>query len=1007
MSRLPPHHVPRPRLTGACQDEDATVFVVEAAAGYGKSVLGAELVEVWGAVPIEVLLGPAEVSGELLIARLHAAVSRAGFADAAGAMAGAGSDPAAAADAMVAALQEESCAIVIDDAHHADRGAGALIGRMASVVESPQRLVVLARRLPPGAERLRRAEAVHLGAADLALRPEETVELCRTGFGLEVSREDARLLDAVTGGWTAAAVLAASRAKRTVQPLRAIAQVQRRAGAAQDAVAMILDELLVGLGPDQVRLAQIAPLPLLDRDLLAAVTGEEAFFDRAVALGLPLTAVGNGWWELPGPVRDHLAGLGKPDPAALGRAAVYYEGRGQLRAALQMLLGAGQVDAAARLLAEAEPRQIEQIEVLELLSVIDHVPDPVLDRFPAAMLHAVRSCHAANLLQRRAGFLERLDAVVRAGDQPALRRAVDAEIATDLVLDGTTPAEAEAVARRVLEAAEESEQFTRARALSVIGKAVWWRSDEGGRRDVDRMREAATYFDQAWEILLSLGQHGAAAALTPYRAVWIEFELGRPLEALSLLDEGLALCLDNPRRYTSVLLFRAKVLGELGRYEEAEADFEEILRIAGTLPDPANKIAYVHWERAIQTSMRGDREATLEHVQQAEAHRADWWAHGRFDFFADAAESLARAGHAALAWEYLERAQADPGDAERMIAMAECALLARFGDPALAEERLRTVYERGIVPREFWRVTLLRAYAALRRGDQAAGALAARAFEEAARLGQPLLPAVRERVLTEAVLALAIDTGSAAARALEDSSLPVALALLGRFELSEGGRALPLGTGQAAQLVKLVAVSGGRVHAEQAIEALWPDSDPAAGRNRLRTVLGRLREAAQEVVQREGELLCLAAHVRVDLAQFKEESRQALALSGGDRGGAVAVARSAIARYRGDLLPHDLYEEWADAPREEARRTMLELLDLCASAAAERGDLDEARRMVERTIELAPYDDDRYLKVASILYEQGRRGAALSVLRRARSTLAALDVPLPRELRELEESLVA
>ena len=63
--------------------------------------------------------------------------------------------------------------------------------------------------------------------------------------------------------------------------------------------------------------------------------------------------------------------------------------------------------------------------------------------------------------------------------------------------------------------------------------------------------------------------------------------------------------------------------------------------------------------------------------------------------------------------------------------------------------------------------------------------------------------------------------------------------------------------------------------------------------------------------------------------------------------------------------------------------------------------------MVERTIELAPYDDGRYLKVASILQEQGRRGAALSVLRRARSTLAELGVPLPTPLRELEETLVA
>jgi DNA-binding SARP family transcriptional activator len=694
MSRLPPHHVPRPRLTERCAGEGVIVVVVEAAAGYGKTVLSAELVEAWGAVPIEVLLEPGDVSASLLAARLHAAVARAGFADAAGLMAQAGADPVSAVDAMVDALEGESCAIVIDDAHNAARDAGALIDRIASRVRPPQRLAVLTRRLPEGAERLRRAEAVQLTAADLALSAEETLELCRTGFGLEVSSEDGRLLDALSGGWTAAAVLAAPNGHR----------------------------------------------------------------QRLV--------------RAPGP---------GPRP----------------------------------------PR------------------------------------------------------------------------------------------------------------------------------------------------------------------------------------------LDNPRRYTSVLLFRAKVLGELGRYEEADADFDEILRIARTLPDPANKVAYVHWERAIQASMRGDAEATLAHVQQAEANRADWWKHGRFDFFADAADSLARVGHTALAWEYLERAQADPGDAERLIAMAECALLARHGDPARAEEQLLAVYDHGIVPREFWRVTLLRAYAALRRGDPVAGALAARAFEEAARLGAPQLPLIRERELTEALLALAVETGSPAARALEGSSLPVALALLGRFELTEGGRALPLGSGQAAQLVKLVAVSGGRIHAEQAIEALWPDSDPAAGRNRLRTVLGRLREAAQDAVHREGELLCLAANVRVDLAQFQQESRQALALSYGDPSAAVAVARSAIARYRGDLLPHDLYEDWSDAPREEARRTMLELLDLCAAAAAERGDLDEARRMVERTIELAPYDDDRYLKVASILHEQGRRGAALSVLRRARSTLAELGVPLPAELQDFEAALVA
>ncbi|HEV2362268.1 MAG TPA: BTAD domain-containing putative transcriptional regulator [Acidimicrobiales bacterium] len=191
------------------------------------------------------------------------------------------------------------------------------------------------------------------------------------------------------------------------------------------------------------------------------------------------------------------------------------------------------------------------------------------------------------------------------------------------------------------------------------------------------------------------------------------------------------------------------------------------------------------------------------------------------------------------------------------------------------------------------------------------------------------------------------------------------------------------------------------------IETLWPDVDPPTGRNRLRTVLGRLREVAPEAVMRDGEILALGPDVALDLTKFQADARQALSLRAADPAASVAVATSAVARYRGDLLPDDPYEEWTDAPREQATRTMLDLLDLCADAAVARGDLDEARRSVQRTIELAPYEDDRYLRVAGILFRQGRRGAALSVIRRARSTLASLGLDLPPQLLELQGTITA
>jgi ATP/maltotriose-dependent transcriptional regulator MalT len=150
MRRLPPHHVPRPRLTDRCANYQ--VIVVEAAGGYGKTVLGTELVDRWRAVGIDVQVEHEGMAAPLLAARLRAAALHAGFTDAAAAAAvsGPGDDAFGAVDTLVRALAGEPCAFVIDDAHHARPDAGALIDHIASRLEAEHRLVVLARQLPQG-----------------------------------------------------------------------------------------------------------------------------------------------------------------------------------------------------------------------------------------------------------------------------------------------------------------------------------------------------------------------------------------------------------------------------------------------------------------------------------------------------------------------------------------------------------------------------------------------------------------------------------------------------------------------------------------------------------------------------------------------------------------------------------------------------------------------------------------------------------------------------------------
>jgi ATP/maltotriose-dependent transcriptional regulator MalT len=980
--------------------------VVEAAAGYGKTVLSAELADTWRSVALEVVMHEGGMPAELFAARLRTAASHAGFSAAAATMAEAGEDATGAVEALLGALAAERCTFIVDDAHHAGRGAGRLIERLAERLQPGQHLIVLARRLPPGTARLRRADCVVLTAADLALRPDETLQLCRAGFGLDIGPAEVARLERSTGGWTAATALAAARARRTGEDVSALA-----AGSDPDqpssAVAAILHEALDTLPPAERRLlAQVGRLPLLDAPTVNAATGIEGYFAHALAAGIPFTPGQDDWWDLPGPVRDYLATLRAPDPAVLRRAAAEYARRGHLSAALQLMLASDDAACAAGMLSDGSPGAIEALDVHEFQAVIDRLPAAVISEHPNLLLHFALSCEAAAMIDQRSDALEQATAIAWHTADHRLIRAVAAERASDMVRD-LEYERAEDAARRVLAACPGDEWLTQARAYSALGRANCWKLDDGGRRDLAALGDAERYFDRAARLYDQLGMRTARAGLVPYQAMWIDYPRGEAGAALEHLEAGLSLVVDRPRKWAYLLIFHAEVSIELGRPDQCEADIREILRVAADLQHAEILHGYSHWLLALVASQRRDPAETLKQVRLAEVHKGVWWARAGAEFLAEAADCLDRVGHTALAMDYLHRAQADPQDAGAVITMAEATLLARHGDPLLAEQKLMAAPGHRVAPREYWRLTLLRAYAAFRRGDANAGALAARAFEEAARLGLAHLPYTKEGAITEELLGLAVETGQPAALALEAAALPVCVSVLGRFTLTRGGRPVPLSPGQATQLLKMVAVSGGRVPADVAIEALWPEAGREAGRNRLRTVLNRQRAEAGDVIVREGDSLLLAPEVQVDLELFQAEGRRALALGLAEAALAVAVARAAVARYRGDVLPDDLYEDWARTPRERARRTMLQLLDLCADAAAARGDLDETRRVIELTIDLAPYDDARYLRAATALLEQGRRGAALTVVRRARAALAELGIKPPANLISLEETIVA
>jgi DNA-binding SARP family transcriptional activator/tetratricopeptide (TPR) repeat protein len=207
----------------------------------------------------------------------------------------------------------------------------------------------------------------------------------------------------------------------------------------------------------------------------------------------------------------------------------------------------------------------------------------------------------------------------------------------------------------------------------------------------------------------------------------------------------------------------------------------------------------------------------------------------------------------------------------------------------------------------------------------------------------------------------------------------IMITLFGEFTVTVGGR--EVGANQwtrrhASGLVKVLSLAPGRrLHREQMIDTLWPDDTVDEAVPKLHKAAHFARKAIDvpdAIVLRDDHVqLCPDHDVAIDVVTFDELSRQAIA------SGDVAVARDALALYRGDLLPQDRYDEWAEQRREQLRQRRLDLLRL-----------DE---QWEAVVEIDPSDEVANLNVMRRHAAAGDRHAAIRQFER-------LDRHLRREL---------
>ena len=558
-----------------------------------------------------------------------------------------------------------------------------------------------------------------------------------------------------------------------------------------------------------------------------------------------------------------------------------------------------------------------------------------------------------------------------------LLRAAEAERARDLLRSGELDPGAE-LARAVLAGTGADETATRGRALVTVGMREAYDCTPESLAAAGRtFRDAAACYQQAGDRRLLSDTLARLGYTTQHIAGYPHDAADSMLEALALLPVG-----DRVRALW--LTMYADVLEVLGRSEESDAAVREALDIGARRRDPMTS-GMAWWTRSWTAALRGDVPALKAALAEVERQRGDWLSGGQeAEFLGSSAELLTLVGDLVGYDHYVERAQriAEEIDYPEVVTTPRAFHAAEHGDPA---DGLRLLDELetmpGVAPGNAARRLLLRSVALLRSGrEEDARATLGEALRAASAMG---VPDLLHRHHPRQVALLAGLLAEAGPREVGSR-----LQLLGGFALvtAEGERTPQ--PGHPATLVKVLAL-GATLTTDAALDLLWPDADPSTGRARLRNTLNRLKERSGALVVRRGDTLRIDDQVTVDAEGFERAAAAALAAPPDKR---VGRARHALALYTGELLPGDVYADWAAVPRARLQRLHVSLLDLVAEDAFARGELDEAARLLDLGIAAEPLDDARPLRLCRLLAQQGRAGTAREVAGRALAALEELGV---------------
>ncbi|MBV9660681.1 MAG: LysM peptidoglycan-binding domain-containing protein [Acidimicrobiales bacterium] len=199
---------------------------------------------------------------------------------------------------------------------------------------------------------------------------------------------------------------------------------------------------------------------------------------------------------------------------------------------------------------------------------------------------------------------------------------------------------------------------------------------------------------------------------------------------------------------------------------------------------------------------------------------------------------------------------------------------------------------------------------------------------------------------------------------------------------------------------------------EEAVDHLWPDTDPKLVHRQFWTAASNLRSRLREWGELESKILDQVGNVYrldpntvfADLWDFQTALDHAN--RAGDDNETLTALRRAVAAYRGDLAQTAGWL-WLGAPREDLHRRAVNAHLRLAELEQAAGNPAAAEATLEKVIDLDRYAEEPYRRLMTLQAGQGRTDAVKATWRQLQRRLVEIDLDPDPATGRLYRQLVA